>query len=103
MEKLQKHGYHRNQNDDQRREAQVITNNGYVAKEIAGDRENSHPQDASDHVIEEKVGVLHGADTGHEGGKGTDDRDKARKDDGFATMFRIETLRAFQIFALEQR
>ena len=67
-----------------------MLNERQIAKEITGQGEQHHPEQAANDVVGQKTAVGHRADAGHKRRKGADDGYKASQNDGFAAMPLLE-------------
>ena len=93
----------RDDNDaqDDRNEIMVYIGNG-TAQEIADTTQSRRPEQSADNIVEYECPVMHMTDTRENRGKGADDREKPRKDDGFGAVGFIEHLCAFQVVFVEE-
>lgn len=73
-----------------------------LAKIKPGINEYTNPQRCPNHVVSNKFTVRHRADSRDEWCKSPDDRDKARDDDGFSAVFKIEGMGFIQIFLFQE-
>ena len=73
-----------------------------IAEEITGSGEQTYPGQASDYIIVEERAVMHGADTGHKGGEGTDDGHEAAEENSFGAVLLIKLLCLFHMVRFNQ-
>jgi len=88
--------------DDDRHDAEVVLDDGDIAKEKAAPDEQRHPGDPADAIMELESPVTHAADSGNEWREGTHDRHVARQDDGLAAVAIEEFFRAPQVLDLQK-
>lgn len=84
-------------------DAEVLLNNGDVAKVVTAPNKERDPRDAADDVVLEKGGVVHFANACDEGCEGADDGDEACEDDCFFAVLGEKGVGAVKvIFAKEK-
>ena len=91
-------GNYDDRDDDQR---EILFDEGDVAEEISGDHAEGNPENGSADAEGQEARIVHGADTGHEGCEGAEDRHEAGDDDRDSAVLFIEGMSLVQIFPLE--
>ena len=73
-----------------------------VSEPVAGEQTDGDPGHAADDVKQEKFGVRHRPDAGHERGEGPDDGHKPGQDNRLGTIFLVELVRTLQMLRVEE-
>ena len=73
-----------------------------IAEEITGAGKQAYPGQAANYIVMEERAVMHGADTGHKGGEGTDNRYEAAEENSFGAVLLIKLLRLFHMIRFNQ-
>ena len=91
----------RNDNDAENEESQVILYYRHIAKEESSEHEETDPENAAEGAVSHETGIDHSSYTRDKRRKGTDDRQKTRKDYCLSTMPGIKGLGFFQMSAIQ--
>ncbi len=95
-------GHHRDEDNGHEHDGEVVLDEGQIAEEIPAEGKQRRPQQAAKDVEADEVAVGHASHTGYEGGKGADDGDEARQEDGDAAVLLVESVGTIQVFFLEE-
>merc|ERR1719321_1970050 len=95
-------GENRERHDRKHDEGEVVLDEGQVAEEEARAREETHPESRPRDVVLGELGVLHGADSSDERGKGADNGDEACEHNGLPAVLLVEFLGLVDVLALEE-
>ena len=95
-------GKHRKKDDRENHQGEVLLDDGRIRKEVACKYEQRRPQNSSDDVVGNELGVSHFANAGDKWGKRSDYRHEARDDDCLAAVTLVELVGLHQVFALDE-
>ena len=86
----------RDDNHRQRDRGEMLLDPWLVAKPPPERRQSTDPKRRSEHVVGSKTRIAHLCQTGHEGRKGSNERNKAGHDDGHRAMTLVKRLGPFE-------
>src|SRR5262245_28303196 len=93
----------RNRDDNGDHHVNVFMDVGdHLAEEVTAAGSCSDPPDSAEYVVAQKTPVLHRADSGHDRGKSSDDRDETRNDNGESSVPIVKFLGGYKVLSIEK-
>jgi len=99
---LHDHRHHRDQNDRDDNQREVLLDKLVVAEPVAAENKHRDPGNAAHDVVDDELGVVHRPDAGHKRRERPHDRHEASDNDRLAAVFLVEGVRAIEMLLLEE-